>query len=408
MLKQYIHISFLFFLMVALSGVYMRIYPWIVHSTIPYDHLLHAHSHLALLGWEFLAAFILFLAICWKHIITKKQAIAICFSLVLVSILMFFAFLYQGYSVFSIIMSTLHIFIEYWVAVFVYKLIKTMKKGYRIAAIYINGALIALVISSIGPYALAFISANGWKEYAAFDMSVYFYLHFQYNGWLTLFLIGIFLLILQVKRIQFNERLLYLGFWIYFISLFPSYLLSVLWVEQFGVGVHIIGSIGSIGQWIGVIIIIFAIKKSIVSFKRHFSKLIRVSLFLTFLLLLLKSTMELGLISPSLAELVYDTRSIIIGYLHLTLLGFISIFILAQFLMIGFLSSNKLTSTSFTIFLIGFIFTELLLFIQGLWGWIGLSTIPFYNEGLLIASILLAIGVLVLWLSIKQGKPYLE
>src|SRR5699024_3770225 len=288
--------------------------------------------------------FLLFLAVLWKQIVNKKQAIAICFTLVIVSLLMFLAFLYQGYGILSIILSTLHIFVEYWAAVFIYKQVKMLRPLHNLSALFIKGALIALVISSLGPYALAVISANGWKDYAIFDMAVYFYLHFQYNGWLTLCLIGLFIMILRFKKIHLHEKMFQLGFWIYFSALFPNYLLSVMWVEPVGVFVHVVGIIGSVGQWLGVLTIIFALKKSHINWKQHFSKLTRFSLWITLFLLLVKSTMELGLIFPNLAELVYETRSVIIGYLHVTLLGFISIFILTLFFIQDFLLVNKKSS----------------------------------------------------------------
>lgn len=406
MLKKYIHFTFLFFLIVALSGVLLRLYPLLSNPNIPYDHLLHAHSHLALLGWEFLAAFIIFLVIFRREIVRKKHALTICCTLVIVSFAMFFAFLYEGYGIFSIITSTLHIFVEYWAAIFIYQ---TIKKKKCIPSLYIKGGLIALVISSLGPYALAVISANGWKEHALFDMSVYFYLHFQYNGWLTIFLIGTFLIILQMKKIPLNEKLLHVSFWLYFIALFPSYLLSVLWVKQFGKGVHFVGTVGSIGQWISIIIMLFAINKSSVYWKKHFSSLTNVSIKFSLFILFIKSSLELGLISPHLATLVYDTRSVIIGYLHLTLLGFISIFILAQFLMLKILVDNVRAKISFTIFSSGLIVMELLLFLEGLTKWLGLATFPFYIEGLLFTAVLLAVGVLAFWMTVnRNGKIYTD
>lgn len=402
MLNKYIHLTFFFFLLVALSGIFMRMYPYFSNQNIPYENVLHAHSHLALIGWEFLAVFLIFLAIDWKNVAQKKQAISISITLIIVSFLMFISFLMQGYGIFSIIMSTLHIFVEYWAALFIYQQMKNKKSIFNIPNLFINGALCALFLSSIGPYALAFISANGWKDHVSFDMSVYYYLHFQYNGWLTLFLIGIFIFILQMKKIPFNKEQLKLGFWLYFFALFPSYLLSILWVEQFGTFMHILGTIGSIGQWISVIIILFALRKRFIVYKDEFSPLTNVTITISFLLLFMKSTLELGLISPTLAALIYDTRSVIIGYLHLTLLGFISIFILAQFMMLKILSTNMRAIVSFTIFFIGFFIMEILLFLEGLTSWLGHSTIPFYLEGLLVTAVLLAIGVFGLWMSLNK------
>lgn len=407
--KIFTHLTLSMFLITALSGVLMRLVPF--NTTIaefPYDHILHAHSHIALLGWAFSGVFIIFLITFWPELSKKsrKHSMAITTTLFIVSILMFVAFVYEGYAVFSIVLSTLHIFVEYWAALFIYKHIRQNKSFSKIGKLFVKGSLIALIISSIGPYMLGFLSANGLRESYLFDMSVYFYLHFQYNGWLFLFLIGIFLFILEKKGLILQSHFLRKGFWISFISIFPGYFLSVLWVDLGGIFTTL-AVIGSIGQWIGVLYIFIAVINNWDGVIRTTTRLTCSSLMITFLLLVVKSTLELGLISPTVAELVYDTRGIIIGYLHLTLLGFISIFILTQLQMLNIINTTKkIVLVGFWIFYIGFGLNELLLFTKGLLSWMNFSTIPLYLEGLLIASLLLFIGIAIIWYSIfdRQNK----
>jgi len=140
---------------------------------------------------------------------------------------MFLAFLYKGYGVFSIMMSSLHIFVEYWACAFIYSQLKKQKYLPQAAKLFFIGGLISLILSSIGPFSLGIISANGMKETPLFDMAIYFYLHFQYNGWLTLFLTGLFIMILRSIKLQPNTKLLKVGFWLYFMALFPGYFLSI-------------------------------------------------------------------------------------------------------------------------------------------------------------------------------------
>lgn len=406
--KIFIHFTFFFFMITALSGLFMRVAPFMKVSFIPYANILHAHSHIALLGWTFLGVFIIFLAIQWSSIKNKLHSVLLTITLFIVSLLMFIAFLRQGYGLFSIIMSTVHIFVEYWAIIFIYQQVKAQKKLSSIGTLFIKGSLIALFISSFGPFTLAYISANKLQDSVVFDMAIYFYLHFQYNGWLTLILIGTFLLILQKKDIHLHTSLLRNGFWIYFISLFPWYFLSILWVDL-GSYSNIFATIGSVGQWGGVILIILGISKVWTSIKAKLPRLSIISLTVTFILLFLKSTMELGLILPSVATLVYETRNVIIGYLHLTLLGFVSIFILAQYQMMNIIdTTKKVVYISFIIFFGGFILNELLLFTIGLTSWLNILPPPYYFEGLLIASILLTIGIGTLWYSIlKNNDPRL-
>src|SRR5699024_32980 len=242
---------------------------------IPYTNVLHAHSHLAILGWAFLGTFIIFLSIQWDYNKRKKEAKAISVTLFITSLVMFIAFLYQGYGLVSIILSTLHIFVEYWTASFIFRHLKMgsfrsqisnlfikgsffsllllslvtffftsivmfiafLYQGYglvsiilstlhifveywtasfifrhlkmgafrsQISNLFIKGSLVALLLSSLGPFALGYISSTGMKESAFFDMAIYFYLHFQYNGLLYLFLIGLLITILHYKKIHYQ------------------------------------------------------------------------------------------------------------------------------------------------------------------------------------------------------------
>src|SRR5699024_12709723 len=99
------------------------------------------------------------------------------------------------------------------------------------------------------------------------------------------------------------------------------------------------------------------------------------------------------------AFFMFDNTPVIFRYLHLMLLGFISIFILTQYQITGLLDEQKNTVLyGLSIFIFGFVINELVLFISGLAGWTGWN-IPFTNEVLFIASILLLIGVLLIFIS---------
>ncbi|HLR79372.1 MAG TPA: hypothetical protein VK119_02165 [Bacillota bacterium] len=402
--KVHTHFATLFFLLTALSGVWMRLFPLHMATAIPYTNVLHAHSHLAILGWAFLGTFIIFLSIQWDYNKRKKEAKAISVTLFITSLVMFIAFLYQGYGLVSIILSTLHIFVEYWTASFIFRHLKMGAFRSQISNLFIKGSLVALLLSSLGPFALGYISSTGMKESAFFDMAIYFYLHFQYNGWLYLFLIGLLITILHYKKITLSTSLLTASFWIYFIALFPGYLLSILWVDV-GTSGSVLAIVGSIGQWVGVLCLLFAFKGTSRQLMSHFSKGTIGALGVTLFLLLIKSSMELGLMSPGMANLIYDTRSIVIGYLHLTLLGFISIFILTQYRMVHILESNRLTFYGSILFGVGFMLNEVLLFGDGLLTWLNKPHISFYESGLLIASMLLTVGIITLWFSVTQNSP---
>lgn len=401
-MRNYTHITLLLLFLTAVSGVWLRLYSFSPTEGIPYDNILHGHSHLALIGWLFVAVFLIFLNIYNADLKDKVQPKLIFASLIIVSLLMFFSFLYQGYGLFSIITSTVHIFVEYWAVIYIW-LFMRKKDMPEVARLFIIGGVIANIVSSIGPFTLAYLSANKLTDLALFDMSIYFYLHFQYNGWLMLTLVGLFILWLSKRDIRINVKLAKSAFLIYFIALFPGFLISALWV---GLGslLEILTAIASVAQWVGVIFLLIALVPGLKSLTDKIPTMTYRLLVFALVLLAMKSTMELGLIYPPLADLVNNTRDVIIGYLHLTLLGFLTIFVFAMFQMIGLIRTTKFVGISFSVFVAGFLLNELLLFFRTLGLWTDTYTIPYYPELLLVAAMTLLIAVTMIWMNVGGHK----
>lgn len=402
--KRLLHFTFICFILTALTGIWMRLFAFTNKiSIVDYSNIIHAHSHMAILGWTFLGVFIIFLALNWNEITNKKHASAIVTSVFVVSIGLFLAFFYQGYATYSIILSTLHIFVEYWVAIFMFSHMKRNNAIPKISKLFLRGSLLTLIISSIGPFGLGALAANSLRESPVFDMAIYFYLHFQYNGWLYLMLIGLFSYILIKKGISLNVTLLKISFWSYFVALFPGVFLSLLWFD-FGLIGMPLAIIGAVGMLVGVFIFCYAVVEIRKELQINYTTFIHYSIWIAIGLLLMKSVMELGLLSPELGALVYDTRAVVIGYLHLTLLGFISLFILVQLQMIGLIDSTRKIIIGISVFLIGFVLNEVVLFLSGMYTWFNFGNLPLAQHLLLVASILLFIGIAIIWLANKPGK----
>src|SRR5699024_6263856 len=119
MSKKLIHIPIFFLFLTALTGVWMRSISLMPNiPALPYDHILHGHSHVAILDWMLFAVLSIYMAIIWRYLPSKKQAISLLTLSSIVTVLFFLAFLYEGYALFSIILSTLFIVTEYWAILF--------------------------------------------------------------------------------------------------------------------------------------------------------------------------------------------------------------------------------------------------------------------------------------------------
>src|SRR5699024_12272949 len=71
-------------------------------------------------------------------------------------------------------------------------------------------------------------------------------------------LIGMLLLMLNRRKIAFSEKRMQTSFTVYFISLFPAFLLSILWYDLGVIGI-IIAAIGAIGQLTAIILFMLTI-----------------------------------------------------------------------------------------------------------------------------------------------------
>lgn len=388
--KYWVKISVFNLFVVALLGVLMR---YKIAFDFPYleqKNVLHSHSHFAFAGWISQTLFLFLTHFFEKHKInsnSKKYHLLLAANLIC-AYGMLVAFLIQGYAFVSIFFSTLSIVVTYLFAFYFIKETRDLAKNHA-SIIWFRAALFFNIISSLGTFYLAYMmmSKNIVQDY--YLSSIYFYLHFQYNGWFFFAIVGLF--IDKIKASNFSNELKVI-FWALFSSGLVTYFLSILWIK--------------LPLWIYAITIIFTLLQTFYWFKLFaFFKGIAIEIqpILKRLLVIiaiasnLKFLMQLGLIFPDLNTLVFGTRIIVIAYLHLVLLGIITVFLLYYFLSTTKIVLNKLLSTGLTLFVIGIILNEIVLFTQG-----GLSFLyilfPFINELLFGIGIVLFLGSLLLFL----------
>ena len=109
----------------------------------------------------------------------------------------------------------------------------------------------------------------------------------------------------------------------------------------------------------------------------------------------IKFVLQLGSTVPEISKLAFGFRPIVIAYLHLVLLGVITIFLLG-FLYAGQFFSTKLWLRIGLILFVGGIFlNELILLIQGIASF-SYILIPRTNEGLLFVAALMLVGLLII------------
>ncbi len=395
---RWARIGLLNLLLVALYGLLMR---YKIAFAFPYfnqRNLLHAHSHFAFAGWVSLLLMALIVNAFENNFTDKvKQQFNITlWSFLACSWGMLISFTIQGYGEVSIFFATTSVIVSFVYCWLYYKNTKHLK-GIQ-AKRWFNAALIFNLISTLGTFYLSYMMATkniGQHNYLA---TIYWYLHFQYNGWFLFACIGLLVHYLQTKGIvviAFKKV-----FFLLVISCVPAYGLSVLWLK-IPLAVLLLIGLAAILQFTGAVKLLLLAGSKKISKPLGLSKLAMIMLLFSGVAFFIKFALQLGSTIPWVSQLAFGFRPIVIAYLHLVLLAFTSIFILAYLYMNNFISQSRIMIAGIITFLAGVFLNELILGIQGIASF-SYTYIPYINEALVIASVILVAGALFMSVGYKK------
>lgn len=355
--------------------------------------MVHTHSHIALLGWVYLALTTLLYKLYLTNLNLDGKYYKIFWftQVTLVGMLLTFPFI--GYALFSIIFSTLFLFASYW---FTWFFLKNTPAVHRKTNSYtcVRMALWYLILSSIGPWALGAIMNTLGAESVWYRFAIYFYLHFLYNGWMIMALVGILFFVFEKNRINIPHKIFRRFFWIFNLGVILSIFLSTLFANP-PVIFNFLGGIGAVLQLValGILLKIHAVQKEKMdvffpSFLKGIFKTLAV-------LILVKMILQLLTAFPYFADLAASTLDFTIGYLHWTFLGVVT---LGLFLFLDYFKLLRISRKAYFLYLTGFFITEALLFYKGISAWQNFLIFEGYFEVLALGSITIAVS-LVLMLS---------
>jgi hypothetical protein len=319
--EKWLHISILNLSIVALLGVIMRYKIGFEFPYLDQKHIQHAHSHFAFSGWIAHTLFVLMLMFLdeQKTTVLSKYKPIIIGNLVC-AYGMLFSFAIQGYGVISIFFSTLSILNTY---IFIFCFLKDLKLiGPHPSKNWFKASLAFYIFSSLGTFALAYmmITKHLPQNYLA---SVYYYLHFQYNGFFFFSCMGLFISQLYrfIPILKFNSQI----FWLFAIACIPTYFLSTLWMKL-PIWLYILVVIGAFMQVLGWIKLLQLVQQNLSIFKTSIKPIWRKFFLILALAISIKLLLQLGSAIPSISKLAFGFRPIVIAYLHLVLLAIISFF----------------------------------------------------------------------------------
>lgn len=396
--KKWILLTLLSLLLVAILGVLLRYKIAFSLPSINQKYLQHSHSHFAMNGWLTQILMVLLASVINGQEHFKKYNFVLFLNL-LASYGMLISFLFQGYGSISILFSTLSIVVVYYFGI---QLWKDMNRAQmqKSSFIWFKAAIVFAALSSLGVAMLAYLMATHNVNIRVQQATTYFYLHFQYNGWLTFACFGLLFDLLENKNIQIKNVKKFV--WFYAGACIPAYFLSTLWL--------------ALPMWIYIIVVISAIVLLTGWFwlalqirKQYSGALLQIPVISKWLLgcsalaFTIKVALQAGSTIPSLNNMAFGYRPIVIGYLHLVFLGVITLFILGYLVYVNHLKATRILSIGLLLFVIGIVLNELMLMTQGLTA-MGYYSVPHINEVLFGITILMLLGTIIINIAINK-KP---
>lgn len=406
-IKFWLKISLLNLCIVAALGVLMRYKIGFEFPYLDQRYLQHSHSHFAFSGWLSHTLMVLMTYFLQTKITSfngNKYKNIIIANLIC-SYGMLISFIIEGYALFSITFSTASILISY---VFAYQFLKDLKllDNAWIAKSWLKAAVFFNVISSLGTFYLAYMMASKNIVQDLYHCSIYYYLHFQYNGWFFFACMGLALGFLNIRKTEhsFYET----SFQLFAVACVPAYFLSTLWLDL-PIWLYVIAVLSAIIQlftWFKLLLILVKTRRD---YLKNYAPLLRYILLFVSFALSIKFLLQLGSTIPAISQLVFGFRPIVIAYLHLVLLAIMSLFVLFYIYANHLIIISKKIKFGIILFSIGVILNEIILAIQGLAAF-SYIPIPYVNEILFGIAILLFIGIgTIAYFSIKKikNKPLL-
>lgn len=377
---------------VALFGFTLRSKILFPLNFIDFRSVESAHSHFAFAGWVGLSLITLLIYDVLPSDRSQKRIYQwILAGIEVSSIGMAATFPFFGYVGASIFFSTLFIVsILVFAPVFIRDVLGSVtNKNIKLLSI---SAIVCQLLSFLGALGLVFIIAGKSSSSFLYRDSIYVFLHFQYNGFFTLSVFALLLKYIERRTINPGKSADLFSLFLC-LSIIPCLFLSLLWHNK--LSFYIFGGIGCVFIVCSLIFFFRGLRLIRYSLKSS-SSISKTFLIFSMLSFVLKMLLQVISIIPQLSTGVYGDRPVIIGFLHLVFLGFVTFFILSTLIENGyFTKKEKLISFPFVIFSIGIIANEVFLMLQGL-GILLQTNSDIYNWFLWVAAAILFSGALLI------------
>lgn len=328
--EGWIHIALVNLAIVAGLGLLLRAKILFPIPVADFKQTLQGHSHFAFAGWVTLALLVLMVYQLLPEQRSKKRVYQwLLGGLLLAAAGMLVCFPLQGYGRYAISCATLFIFITYAFVIVFLKDFRTTAHGRAVKLLTVT-SLLCLVVSSVGPFTLAYLMATRSADFVLYRNAIYTYLYLQHSGFFTL---AVFALAFQLLQLPDRHTLKFA--WLLAGSVMPAMFTSYLWSfpGTLAYTVAVAGSVLSILSLVFFCRMMYAERQQLKAVKTFAARAGSVAM----LAFVLKMILQALTVIPSVGTAVFANRPVVIGFLHLVLLAFVTVYLLAHFIQCGLL-----------------------------------------------------------------------
>jgi hypothetical protein len=378
---------------VALLGVLMRSkmifdLPW-----IDYNRLVDTHGHFAFIGWVTLALITLMIYELPGELYNKRIYQIMLGSIFLCSWATLFTSPFEGCKFISEGVSMVYIIVTYIFAwVFIKDILKTSAS--RTVKLLSVSSLLSLVLSSAGALMLAYLFAVKSLNAVLYRDALFGYLHMQYNGFFTLAVFALIYNKVVSSTTEQSRRNIHRFALLLCLSIVPSMFLTFLWHETTPV-LHLLSALGGILLLLCLGFFLVSAPLLIKEFKMIKPEIRYMAVF-SISAFMVKIFLQSLTYIDSINVLVFGNRPMIMCFLHLIFLGFVTLFIIGYFAQKGMLNTKSMfTRFALVVFTVAVLINETFLMLQGL-GTIFIAGSPSFPIYLWGAGLLLLAGALLI------------
>lgn len=385
--------------LVACLGVLMRYKIGFEFPFFEQKNIQHAHSNFAFTGW---ISHSLFTFICysyWQEFSTEVQRrfIKLINANLIFAFGLLISFFVQGYGYFSISFTILSILTAILFAATFFSVVKDLAPN--ASTKWIQAGLVFNLVSSVGTFFIIYMMLTKTLKQEIYLACEYLYLHFQYNGWFFFACVGLFIGFLSKNGLVLGDKMVYKGM---VFACVPAFFLSALWMKLPG-WIYWLTVLATMIQFLSWLKFLQLIYLNLDKFRLKFSKYLNLFFILAGMAVSIKLMLQLGSTIPEISKLAFGFRPIVIAYLHLVLLGAITIFLIAYGYSIRIIPETKLSHAGLLIFVSGVLLNELVLMVQGIASF-SYFAVPYVNQVLFIVALIILSGLIMVLISKFKNK----